>query len=306
MIREDGSREDYVAVLEQIAGIGVWEWDVADDVVTWSDGMYRIFHVKPEYFDPTFDRNMASVHPDDRASVTTYVERAMADRVPFAADYRVIVPGGDERWVHCRGQAVEDESGDVVRILGTAQDITDRKEVEFRLAVQALHDSLTRLPNRSLLLDRLTHAMQRTLRTKRHTAVFFIDLDRFKHINDGAGHETGDEVLRTIASRLRRAVRQHDTVARYGGDEFVVIAEELQWPAEAIEVARRLLETVRTPIDHESGELVVTASIGAVVADARPDPNAALRDADSAMYQAKNRGGDRVVWLDNIEAMPPA
>ena len=138
--------------------------------------------------------------------------------------------------------------------------------------------------------------MQRTLRTHHYTAVFFIDLDRFKAINDGAGHEVGDEVLRQLSQRLRESVREHDTVARYGGDEFVVVAEELAWPNEALEVGERLVQQVSRPVAHTSGDIIVKASIGAAVTEGSMSPQDVLRDADSAMYRAKQRGGNTVVW----------
>lgn len=184
------------------------------------------------------------------------------------------------------------------RLLGTSQDTTERKQLEERLAHQALHDPLTGLPNRSLLLDRLTHAMQRSLRTHRQTAVFFIDLDRFKLINDGVGHPTGDYVLQTISGRLRETVREYDTVSRYGGDEFVVIAEDVRWPDEAVDVGDRLLGAIGLPIDHESGELVLTASVGATVVAGRVGPAEVLRDADVATYRSKRRGGATITWTE--------
>lgn len=289
-----------VTALEEVADVGTWEWDVAADTVTWSDQMYRIFRVKPDGFAATFDGYLGCLHPDDRAAARATVEHALTDAQPYAADYRVLSEEGEQRWVHCRGRAITDDDGAVIRLLGTSQDITERKQVEHWLAHQALHDPLTGLPNRSLLFDRLSHAMSRTARSKRHTAVFFIDLDRFKHVNDGAGHETGDEVLRVVGARLRSVVRQHDTVARYGGDEFVVIAEDLQWPEEARDVGTRLVQAVAAPLPHEVGELVVTGSIGATLADAHADPETVIRDADNAMYEAKHLGGHTVVWSTNL------
>ncbi|MFL6206678.1 MAG: diguanylate cyclase domain-containing protein [Acidimicrobiales bacterium] len=285
--------------LEALARVGSWEWDVAADVVAWSDEMYRIFGVKQDQFDATFAAYLSCLHPEDRALARETVERSLRTGDPYVADYRIVWPDGEERWLHCRGRAIVGAAGRVSRLLGTSQDITERKELEERLAHQALHDPLTGLPNRSLLQDRLSHAMQRTLRTQRHTAVFFVDLDRFKRINDGAGHATGDHVLHTIAGRLREAMREYDTVARYGGDEFVVIAEDLSWPVEAVDVADRIVRTIELPIGHGSGELVLTASVGATVVAGRAGPAEVLRDADIAMYQSKHRGGATVTWTEN-------
>ena len=299
--RNDREADDERArLLEELARVGTWEWDVAADSVMWSNEMYRLFGVKSDQFEATFDGYLACLHPDDRGAARATVEHALQAGQSYAADYRVLCPDGEQRWVHCRGRAVSDPSGAVIRLLGTTQDITERKQLEHHLVHQALHDPLTGLPNRSLLFDRLTHAMQRTLRSKRHTAVFFLDLDRFKNVNDGAGHDTGDAALRAVADQLRVAVRKHDTVARYGGDEFVVMAEDLAWPAEAREVSNRLLHAVATPIPHAAGELVVTASVGATLADGHSDPDTVLRDADAAMYRAKNLGGHSVVWAEPL------
>jgi len=210
----------------------------------------------------------------------------------------VVWPDGEVRWLHCRGRAVAANDGTVVRLIGTSQDITERKQLEERLAHQALHDTLTGLPNRVLLLDRLAHAMQRNSRSKHHTAVLFVDLDRFKKVNDGAGHDAGDEVLRVVARRLVKGVRQHDTVARYGGDEFVVVAEELHWPDAAVDVATRILAAASTPIPHSSGEISVSASVGGTVATDGRTPEEVLRNADTAMYEAKQRGGHTISWVD--------
>lgn len=223
--RDDSGR---LAELEELAQIGSWEWDVVTDRVTWSAQMYRIFGVKPDSFAATYAAYLECLHPDDRRIATYNVDRALRFFESYEADFRAVWPGGELRWLHCRGQAIVSDDGEVLRLLGTSQDITERKQLEARLAHRALHDDLTGLPNRSLLMDRLSHAMQRTERSGLHTTVLFVDLDRFKSINDGAGHDAGDEALRTIAGRLCEAVRQVDTVARYGGDEFVVVGEELR------------------------------------------------------------------------------
>ena len=284
--------------LEELARVGSWEWDVVADVVTWSDQLYRIFGVKPDDFEATYEDYLSRLHPDDRTLAEHNVERALRFHEPYAADYRVVWPDGEVRWLHCRGRAVAANDGTVVRLIGTSQDITERKQLEERLAHQALHDTLTGLPNRVLLLDRLAHAMQRNSRSKHHTAVLFVDLDRFKKVNDGAGHDAGDEVLRVIARRLVKGVRQHDTVARYGGDEFVVVAEELHWPDAAVDVATRILAAASAPIPHSSGEISVSASVGGTVATDGRTPEEVLRNADTAMYEAKQRGGHTISWVD--------
>ena len=166
----------------------------------------------------------------------------------------------------------------------------ERKRSELRLAHQALHDALTGLPNRMLLLDRLEGALARYHRQRRALALMFIDLDRFKTINDSLGHDAGDELLVALAGRLRRMVRPSDTIARFGGDEFVVLCEELHGQDEAIHVAERARTVLGAPIVLRGREIAVGASIG--IAFGGPELNAEtlLRQADSAMYRAKREG----------------
>lgn len=296
-LRENNRR---LVALEELAEIGSWEWDVRTDAVDWSDEMYRLFGLKPDQFDATYDGYLSCLHPDDRTLARSNVDRALADHEPYAADYRVVWPTGEVRWLHCRGRVVTSMDGTVARLIGTTQDVTDRKRLEERLAHDALHDALTGLPTRSLLLDRLAHAMQRVGRTHRLTAVFFVDIDHFKIVNDSAGHEAGDDVLREVAARLRHAVREADTVARIGGDEFVIVAEDLRWPEEAARVAQRLLGSATFSIPRSAGDdLSVSASIGAAVAHEGATVDEVLRNADAAMYWAKRQaGGGTLMWFE--------
>jgi diguanylate cyclase (GGDEF)-like protein/PAS domain S-box-containing protein len=176
-----------------------------------------------------------------------------------------------------------------------AKDVTDRMWLER----QALHDPLTRLPNRLLLMDRARQALTRLHRSHGLVAILFIDLDRFKTINDNLGHALGDHLLISLASRLAKMMRDSDTVARLGGDEFVVLAEDLQTDAEALTVAERVLHALEEPFVVGSAEVSMLASIGVSVShDPETDPEALLREADVAMYRAKRSGGYRLELFD--------
>jgi diguanylate cyclase (GGDEF)-like protein len=165
----------------------------------------------------------------------------------------------------------------------------------------ALHDSLTGLPNRALLQDRLTVALAQARREHRRVAVLFCDLDRFKVINDSLGHEAGDEVLRQVARRLEAVVRPGDTVARFGGDEFVFCCENVGGAAEAVRIAERIGRELERPLDLDE-ELFVTPSIGIALADADSSADDLLRDADAAMYRAKERGGGHALVDESARA----
>jgi diguanylate cyclase (GGDEF)-like protein len=175
------------------------------------------------------------------------------------------------------------------------EDISDRKEAEADLVHKTLHDALTGLPTRQLFLQRLLHARSERLLTGSGVAVLFVDMDGFKEINDSLGHHAGDELLIAVAGRLREAIRPGDDVARYGGDEFLVLAAEVDSVAHATQLAWRLANTLRAPFSV-AGELVrVTASVGiAFSSDPREEPEELVRKADAAMYVAKQRGSNRV------------
>jgi diguanylate cyclase (GGDEF)-like protein/PAS domain S-box-containing protein len=182
---------------------------------------------------------------------------------------------------------------------GVSTDVTERKRAELELAHQAVHDPLTGLPNRVLFLDRLSQALRRASRRHAITAVLFFDLDRFKLVNDSHGHSVGDEVLVEAAARLQSLVRPADTIARFGGDEFVVLCEDLVGELEAVGIAERVVDGLKPPIEAGGVEIHLSTSVGIALAtggDQRPDD--VIRDADVAMYRAKESGRSRWELFD--------
>jgi diguanylate cyclase (GGDEF)-like protein len=176
----------------------------------------------------------------------------------------------------------------------------ERKFAEVQLSHQALHDPLTGLANRALLMERLAQALARTERRPSSVAVLFLDIDRFKTINDNFGHEVGDSVLACIGDRLRKALRPEDMASRFGGDEFVVLCEDLEDDRHVVTIANRIGRSISEPISLEAGEVVVTTSIGIAAARGiRDRPEVLLRDADAAVYRAKERGRDRFEFFDH-------
>ena len=246
------------------------------------------------------------VHPDDVARLRAgdLASVGLDDGQVLQVRYRVRDGGGDHRWLSRRVTPFSrDPDGSVRSVLAIARDVTEVVQMEQRLSNAALHDPLTGLPNRTLLTDRLALALSRTARSGSEVVVLFCDLDGFKHVNDTAGHAAGDAVLVATARRLREVLRPQDTVARVGGDEFVVVLEPLRQAGsqaaspdareDAVAVVRRISDALRQPVDVDGVGHVVTVSIGVAFAAAGDVPEDVLRDADSAMYLAKSRGKDR-------------
>lgn len=235
------------------------------------------------------------VHRHHReAFVSTPDRRPMGRGLDLLARRR----DGTEFPVEISLSPLETDEGQIVS--ASIRDVTDRKQQQDELAYRGLHDSLTGLPNRLLLADRLARSISGLRRNPgRSTGVIFLDLDRFKWVNDSLGHDAGDTLLRVVASRLLDAVRPGDTVARFGGDEFVVLGEGLDGPDEALAVAERLRSAVSAPVALQEGHVVVpTMSIGVMTTnDPRAEPAALLRDADAAMFRAKDQGRDRIAFF---------
>ncbi len=239
------------------------------------------------------------LHPDDAASVEAPGARPLPWGMAEATvrERRIVRRDGEVLDIELVTVPVTYRGGPAIQLMG--RDVTDRRRAERALAHHALHDHLTGLPNRALLLDRLAQALVRTARRGGTVAVLFVDLDRFTLVNDELGHDAGDGVLRAVAARLRGMLRPADTVARFGADEFVVVCDEVQGPAEATRIANRIVEVVTLPVDDHDEDLVVTASIGVALAggdDATAD--AVVRNADTAMHRAKELGGARIELYD--------
>ena len=234
------------------------------------------------------------LHPDDRERILAADKRFEAGGgEPFREEYRLLAKDDSVVWVHEEAVLVRDEAGEPLYWQGVFYDLTERKALEERLHYQAFHDYLTDLPNRQLFMDRLGQALRRTRRWHHQVAVLFMDLDGFKVVNDSLGHEAGDALLTLVAQRLRRCLRPEDTLARFGGDEFVMLIDAVDDPAQAVRVAERITEELRRPFIMEGRDLYALASIGISLSDARThEPDDLLREADTAMYRAKDTGWD--------------
>jgi len=240
------------------------------------------------------------IHPSDRDRIWREVQSAVDEERPFRITYRIRNANGDERWVWEQGRAIDEQDGEKI-LEGFITDVSDRKRFEDQLYHDTFHDRLTALPNRALFMDRLERALNRWQRHPRDLfSVFCIDLDRFKLINDSLGHQFGDDLIVAVAMRLTDFLGPEHTVARLGGDEFAILLEELEHPGEAVRIAERVGEVLRTPIHLQERELFITGSTGVALSANRYDrPEDLLRDAEIAMYRAKALGGGRHEIFDS-------
>ena len=242
---------------------------------------------EPLYLDPA--SWLDAVHPGDHARVRAGRRKALFG--DYNEEFRITWADGTTRWVHERAFPVRDASGAVYRIAGITEDITERKKSEERLTYLAHYDHLSGLPNRALFQDRLAQGLAQSEREGWITAVVFIDLDRFKVINDTLGHAAGDKLIIAVAHRLSDTVRSGDTVSRLGGDEFALILQNLTRGQNAGVVAQKVIEMLAEPFDLDGHEIFVTASIGITLYPIDSGvPEALLKNADSAMYRAKQLG----------------
>ncbi len=288
--------EERYALAARGANDGLWDWNLRTGTI----------YLSPRWLDmigcraPATDHPnewLQRVHPDDHAELHAKLDAHLRGHsAHFECEYRLKHRDGQWMWMLGRGLAVRDQSGEATRISGSQTDICARKNFEAQLAQSAFYDALTGLPNRALFLDRLERAIAR----QEHSfAVLFLDLDRFKNINDSLGHLAGDRLLVEAGERFASCLRPGDTVARLGGDEFAVLLEELADEAVIEAVASRIGRELERPFLLEGREVFVTVSMG--VAPSQGGPTSApelLRNADTAMYRAKGLGRARHAIFD--------
>ena len=285
---------------QRISKVGSYDFEIASNTNIWSDQLYRIYGREPQSFEASYEVFLSMLHPDDVQHVLAVHQHSLETLEPFEMEERVIWPDGQVRTLASWGEVVVDDDGHPARMVGICWDITERRAVEEQLVHDALHDRLSGLPNRTLFVDRLTQAIATLPRGNGTLAVLFLDVDRFKVINDGLGHDAGDEVLLELSRRLAALMRPGDTVARFGGDEFVVLCEELEHGAQAALIAHRLQDAISEPVTVGGAEVVVTMSVGIAVASSEDDiASDLLRDADAAMYRAKRDGGAQALLFDD-------
>jgi diguanylate cyclase (GGDEF)-like protein/PAS domain S-box-containing protein len=293
--------EERYALAARGANDGLWEWDLRNNQVHFSPRWKAMLGYAEDEIGTTLAEWIERVHPDDRdrleARLAAHHRRLISH---FEHEYRMLHKDGSYRWMLCRGLAVWNDSGRAMRMAGSQTDVTDRRQFEQQLVHDALHDHLTGLPNRALFVDRLGHALSRMRRNPDYQfAVLFLDLDRFKIINDGLGHAIGDQLLIAIARRLEECLRPGDTVARLGGDEFTILLDDIQDEQAVRDIAERAQSALSSPIQLNDQNVFTTASIGMLLSSPSYESAAdMIRDADTAMYRAKLAGKACAVLFD--------
>jgi diguanylate cyclase (GGDEF)-like protein/PAS domain S-box-containing protein len=290
------SSEERYALAARGANDGLWDWDLRTDRVYFSPRWKEMLGYADADVGSTPDDWFRRVHAADVDRVRGTLDAHLQGRSDhFESEHRMLCRDGTYRWVLSRGLAVRDGGGPVHRMAGSMTDVSLRKAAEEKLLHEAIHDVLTGLPNRALFMDLLARSVARSKRRKGYLcAVLFLDLDRFKIINDSLGHLVGDQLLVGIARRLEKCLRPEDTVARLGGDEFTVLLEDINDVSDPTRVAERVHKELESPFHVGGHEVYTSVSIGIALSGAGYDtPDQILRDADTAMYRAKALGKAR-------------
>lgn len=290
--------EERYALAARGANDGLWDWNLVTNAIYFSPRWNDIlgYSVSGHWSNP--EEWFGRIHPEDRERVRSEIASHCAGKTAeFASEYRMRHKSGGYIWTLSRGVAVRDESGNAIRIAGSQTDITEGK----------IADPLTQIPNRLYFLDRLEFAMDVARHTPAHVAVLFIDLDKFKMVNDSLGHAAGDYLLIAVAGRLRSCVRPRrhqggkteSIVARIGGDEFAVLLSPVESESDVEAIADRILERLIEPVEFEGHRLIVSGSIGVAFSPSGSSPEELLRNADTAMYYAKTNGKNRVEFFND-------
>lgn len=281
---------------------GLWDWDLKTDFVYYSPRWKELLGHRDHEIGDALEHWLGRVHSDDigrvRADLNAHIEGVTEH---FESEYRIQTAEGAFKWVLTRGLATRDPDRRVSRMAGSMTDISARMAVQAQLEFSAVHDSLTGLPNRVFFRDKLQRALGLGAeRRNDRFAVLFLDLDRFKVVNDSLGHLMGDRMLAEVATRIRGTLRADDTLARFGGDEFTILFEDIRSTATVTNAAARIQDALARPIALDGQEVVTSASIGVALSDpAYQLPEEMLRDADAAMYEAKSNGPGCCAFFDS-------
>ncbi|MEK6284174.1 MAG: EAL domain-containing protein [Acidobacteriota bacterium] len=285
--------EERCATLLRGATDGLWEWDLETNEMQFCARWKAMLGYKEHELNSRPDEWFNRVHAEDIERVQSEIMSHLLGLTPqYQSEHRVRRQDGSYRWMLSRGLAVMDSNRHVYRMTGALTDVTEQKQAEKRLLHNAFHDALTGLPNRALFMDRLKHSLAEVKKGDGYAfGVLFLDLDRFKVVNDSLGHQIGDQLLVATARRLESCLRPGDIVARLGGDEFAIIVDRVRHVSDCVQAAERIREHLSSPFNLSGHEVFISASIGiALNQTGSEQPDEIIRNADTAMYRAKDQG----------------
>jgi len=277
----------------QASNDGLWDWDLKTNKILYSDRWKEMLGFNDDEISDTADEWLSRVHPEDhdrvRASIDAYLEGTTSN---FEIEYRIRHFSDNYLWMMAKGLAIRTSDGRATRFAGSQTDVSERKSNEEQMIHDALHDTLTSIPNRTLLLDRIRQSLVRRKRyPKTSFAIIFIDLDRFRLVNESLGHIHGDELLQLISARLKETIPIGDTVARLGGDEFSILLQDINSVRDVEVIAKDIQNLFSKPFFLGDREVFASASMGIAHSDNDyKTPEEILRDAELAMYRAKREG----------------
>jgi diguanylate cyclase (GGDEF)-like protein/PAS domain S-box-containing protein len=279
---------------QRVSRLGGWSFDPKSGNVTWTEELYRILGFDPSLPPPRFSEQEKIFTPESWQRLNVEFDKTLTTGIPYEIELETVHPDGDTGWILARGEPQRNPAGVINSMSGSVLDITERKRAEKQVQFLAYYDGLTGLPNRRLLQDRLVKAIASARRRSELVAVLFLDLDRFKIINDSLGHSVGDLLLQESAERLKRQVRDQDTVSRVGGDEFLVVLSSIPDIEAAAAAAERIVNAMSTEFTIQDRSLRVSCSVGiSIFPEHGNDAEALIKNADAAMYGAKESGRNR-------------
>jgi diguanylate cyclase (GGDEF)-like protein/PAS domain S-box-containing protein len=293
VIESLSEREEHYSLVVNSTNDGLWDWDLGTNQISYCYRWKKMLGYAQEEIGKSPQEWFKRIHPDDVETVESEITAHLMGLTPqFQNEHRIRHRDGKYRWILCRGMAIWETNREAYRMAGSITDITEQKEAEELLVYNAFHDSLTGLPNRTLFMNKLKRALARISEGDDYLfAILFLDLDRFKVINDSLGHHVGDQLLIALSKRLEAAIRPGDMVARLGGDEFAIILDRIKSVDDATHAAARIQQDLVAPFKLSGHEVVVSASIG-ISHNLVPynSPEEFIRNADIAMYRAKEQG----------------
>jgi len=285
---------------QRVARLGRWTYDPRTEQITWSEEVFHMWGLDPSLPPPRFGELSRFFAPESWQRLRSQIQDTLRSGNPYELELETLRPDGSRGWMMARGRPQRNARGEITGLFGIAQDITERKHAESKIQSLAYSDALTGLPNRVLYQDRLSQAIAAAKRRGDRLAVLYLDLDRFKSINDSLGHATGDLLLQEAAERLKRQIREQDTVARIGGDEFVILLSAIQTIDHAATAAERIVSAFSQAFVIQGRSLKISCSIGiGVFPDHGTDGETLVKNADAALYGAKEGGRNRFCFFSD-------